>query len=44
MSVYLVFTLFVLAVIFAVMIGTTVKSIHDQMRDEAQEGFSDERL
>jgi len=42
MSLYLVFALFGLTVLFAVMIGTTVKAIHNQMRDEAQEGFNDE--
>jgi len=43
MSIELVFALIGLTVLFGVMIGTTVKAIHNQMRDEAQEGFSDER-
>lgn len=39
MSIELIVALCGLALLFAVMIGTTVKTIHDQMRDDAQEDY-----
>ena len=43
MNLYLIAALIGLAVLFLVITVTWIKAIHDQMRDDAQEGFSDER-